>query len=206
MRNGYLAIAVLGLVLGCTPKDTEYTATEADADADADADTDTDTDADTDAGLPDPTVSLDEDFCDTEGSFPDQSGATSYFYGVFTVDDKGAWSGQERWILFATEEWEADGGEDCEVVWTMSGTEAATGSCSSCEFAVQLDATVDVSLTTCPPGLYAGDETFSVAYGVDDPGDGTAATYYTSSGNRLGSGYISDTAFNYLSDRSCTWF
>lgn len=88
----------------------------------------------------------------------------------------------------------------------MSGSSSAAGACSSCDYGVRVDATLNAGQTTCPEGLYKGEESYSVTYGVDEATDGTAEIYFASSGNLLGRGYGNGTAFNYVSDVSCKWF
>ena len=182
-----------------TDSDTDSDS-DSDTDSDTDADTDTDTDTDGIAALPDLTGDFDDSIC--EDGFG--AGATSYYVGAFETDGS-SWSGTETWYLFSNSDWEAEDGEDCVVVWDITGLDAAIGACSGCEYAVEISASLDRSTTTCPAGLYTGDETYSVTYDVDVAGD-TATVYFNSSGSKLGVGYANDTAFNYVTDAACKWF
>lgn len=219
----------LALVVGCTVEETKApddtgsvqdtdtggetdtdTDTDSDSDTDSDTDSDSDSDSDTDTDtdlseLPDLSEGLDTTVCEDAPGYEDLAGATSYFVGLY-VSAGGTWEGTERWLLYPTSEWEAAGGEACEVVWDVSASETSPESCPSCELAIDVSATVREDLSTCPAALYSDDETWSVGYDIDLRDDGTVNVYFASSGNLLGTGYGDATAFTYLTDASCNWF
>ena len=196
---------------GATGDDTgSDTDTDSGADTDTDPDTDTDTDTDTDSAaeeLPDLSQDLDTGAWEDVPGYEDLPGATTYFLGLY-LKDGDIWVGSETWLLYATSEWEAAGGADCQVVWTVSATETSPESCGGCELGLDVSATIDASLTTCPEALYEDNESWSVGYDVDLADDGTATVYFASSGNALASGVsVEDGAgFTFVTDADCAWF
>jgi hypothetical protein len=164
-----------------TDTDTD---TDTDADADADADTDTDTDTDTTDPydlLEDPlagvTLEPDEDCEELEGEYT--SGATSYNAASFSLA-----IGEDPYGLFyqaleANAMWSNDGGRDCTIVWTMTGTRgSATGTCSFCDFSLSMFAEVDFLRSDCPSGATNDAEEFSATYNVDV--SGSSVNFYNS--------------------------
>lgn len=154
--------------------------------------------------LPDLIGTLQSDFCEGAGGYEDVAGATSFFVGTF-VEEAGAWSGEEIWLLYANPAWEAAGGADCRVTWAISAVETTPGSCASCELALSISATLDPSSTDCSSELYSGDEDYDVDYDVDLAAE-RASVYFSSSGNLLGQGYGGQSAFNYATEPVCLWF
>jgi hypothetical protein len=201
---------------GTTTDDSEATDDsavegDADADADADSDTDADSDADTDADSDtDPEQDPVWDTIDTEGceevsGSSDVPGAVSVYVGEFTKSGS-TFAGKETWALYANAAWKATGEDDCKIVWNITGVTSGTGSCSSCDYGMSISATLDVGATTCPEGLYEDEESYTVTYGVAEPGDGSATFYYASSGNKLGVGLATSTTVSYASEERCAWF
>ena len=169
----------------------------------ADADTDADSDADTDADI---TPDVDGDMCEEVAGYDNIPGAANYYYGALSRSGE-EWSGAESWRLFANSDWEKAGGADCEVVWRMTGeTVDDGGECATCEFSVSLSATVDTGRTDCDPDIYAGSETFTITYAVDDHGDGTHGIFFAGSGRALGTGEIDGDELTYVTEPNCLWF
>lgn len=154
--------------------------------------------------LPDLLGDLDTTSCENAPGYQELAGATSYFVGGFSRDGD-IWTGTETWLLFATSEWVAEGGADCQVVWDISGSTAAPDACAGCAFAVSFSASLDASLTDCSADLYAGDETYSASYDVLVNGS-IATVYFSSTGDELGVGYANGGAFSYLTAPQCRWF
>lgn len=174
--------------------DTAASFNEADTDTDTDADTDTDTDTDAD-------IELD---CESFQGTP-VSGAAAYFVGDFTISGKTV-TGTEEWRLDANSTWQENGGNDCVVVWYVTGEQGApTSTCGSCTYSLAIEASLDASLSTCPEGLVAGDEQFSTTYNVKISGE-SATFYFAGSGNELGVGTASGNAVGYETDPSCLYF
>ncbi len=201
-----LLLTMLTMLGGCGERpqatDGRNPDDEADADTDVDADSDSDSDGDSDSDIDD----LDEDLCEDVAGYEDLIGATSYYKGDFRQSGD-SWSGTERWLLFATSEWEEVGGGDCQVTWVIEGTTTTeVGECAVCEFGIDLAAQVDLGNTDCDPDLYKGDESFTITYAVDDHGDGTHALYFAGSGNPLATGTLDGDGLEYLSDAKCLWF
>ena len=178
--------------------------TDSDSDADSDADSDTDTDTDS---LPDLTEGLDGSLCETVEGFEGEPGASSYFVGIYHADGE-SYQGVETWLLFANSAWQDTGGADCVVVWETSATQsAATGECTGCDYAVEVDAAIDLSTTTCPAALYSGDESWSSTYGMDLGAGSAASLYYAESGSPLAEGEITTNgSFTFRTHGSCRWF
>lgn len=176
-------------------------------DADTDADSDTDTDADSDPGLPDLTDQMEPDYCDNQSAGHESwVGATEYYLGELVRQGSSGWAGTETLYIFATTEWESNGGADCVAVWDLTGTTASPSGCGSCDYAIAIDATLNTTATTCGSTFTLNAETYSVTYDVAEPGDGSASFYFHDSGNPLGQGYTNEQGVNYLSNRSCAWF
>lgn len=135
------------------------------------------------------------------------AGATGFFFGQYVATaDPTVWEGEEQWLLFANERWQELGEDDCTITWNTEAvwTEAA-GTCGTCEYGLTVAATIDLARTSCPEGLYEGDESFSVVYGVDVAGD--VATYsFAASGTLVGSGHAVEGGSNFLSSGSCLYF
>ena len=115
-------------------------------------------------------------------------------------------TGQELWILRANSTWDSSGGADCQVTWTVTGTQDdATSTCGSCDYSLSLDASLDASLTDCPEALYEGSEGFTATYNVKVKGS-TTTFYFATSGNPLGLGQTNGSRSTYLTDGECLWF
>ncbi len=220
-----LPLIALTLSLGCgdkeetaTPEGDTDTDTDADGDTDADSDTDADADGDTDADsdadadtdadtdtLPDLSDGLDQDVCE---SGPGDRGATTYWIGTYLWEGDGAAAGSERWLWYATSEWEDVGGADCEVVFATSATRGTVGACADCDFSLTVDAEVDIDATTCPREAWTAyeEQSWSTAYDVRLEDDGTTTWFYNSSGTEFASGYHDASGQNFLTESSCLWF
>ena len=171
--------------------------------SEADADTDADSDADTDADI---TPDVDGDMCEEVAGYDNIPGAANYYSGVLS-DSAGTWAGAETWHLFANSDWEKAGGADCEVVWRLTGeTVEDGGECATCEFSISLSATLDSGRTDCDSDIYAGSETFTITYAVDDHGDGTHGIFFAGSGKALGTGELDASGLTYVTEPSCKWF
>jgi hypothetical protein len=177
--------------------------TDADSDADADADADSDSDADSDVSAPWEGLSADPG-CEEVTGQP-VPGATSYFWGDFSTNGSTV-SGEEGWTLLSNQAWRDNGGEDCVVVWSAAGGQASpTSGCPSCDYSFGLYMSIDLSKTTCPEGLYEGDESFATTYDVAI--DGSSTTYsFGTSGNSLGQGETDGTRSTYLAESTCKYF
>jgi hypothetical protein len=177
--------------------------TDADSDADADADADSDSDADTDVSDPWEGLSADPD-CEEVTGQP-VPGATSYFWGDFTLTGEVV-KGEEGWTLLSNQAWRDEGGADCVVIWSAAGGKASPSeACPTCDYSFGLFMSIDKSKTTCPEGLYKGDESFAITYNVAN--DGGETTYsVASSGDSLGTGETDGTRSTYLAESTCKYF
>ena len=102
--------------------------------------------------------------------------------------------------------WRDNGGADCRVVWSASGTQADPSStCPSCDYSFGLSMSIDQSKTTCPEGLYQGDESFTIAYNIAVDGQTTDFSF-ASSGGPLGVGETDGTRSTYLTESTCKYF
>jgi hypothetical protein len=136
-------------------------------------------------------------------------GATGYFYGTFeltgtSVGDQA--TGTEKWILFSNDTWAGNtGGGDCEVVWTVVGNVTAPTSCSNCQIGLALTASINRGETTCPQGVWAGEETMQEAYDVYWGPTGSN-WYFSGSGTQFAVGEQSGSSMNYISEGSCNFW
>jgi hypothetical protein len=182
--------------------------TDTDTDTDSDSDSDTDTDTDTDLDIQDDPIwdGIDSTLCDSVPGYEDHPGATSTFVGVYGPSS-GGWAGAEAWMIYATPAWVADGGSDCQVVWTVSAVEGSPSSCGTCDLGLSVTATLDASATTCPEELWEGDESFTVDYDVGiDETNSTTTWYWGSSGTEFGDGYAAGDNLSFRTDEACMWF
>ena len=156
------------------------------------------------AGLNSLANDMDPSYC--EGMQPDVAGASSYFYGVYLKDADG-WYGEEQWILHPTDSWNATDGETCYVTWSIAATETTVTGCPSCNLALNVSGSINRQETTCPEGLWdnPSDSQWSTTYNILI-GGGNSIVYFQSDGEIVGEGYATTSAFNFLSDVSCTWF
>lgn len=191
---------------GDDPPATDDSTVEGDADADSDSDTDTDSDSDGDTDLPDLSTEMETEYCDTAAGREDSVGATEYYLGLLSRDGETGWTGTETLYIWATSEWEAAGGADCVAVWDLHGATTGVSSCAGCEYAVALDATLNVGATTCPGSFTQGAHTWSSTYDIDEHEDGTIDVFFADTGNPLGGGLFNASGLTYLSNRTCIWF
>ncbi len=145
---------------------------------------------------------MDPEYC--ENMQPNVAGATSYFYGIYQRSD-GEWNGEEQWILHPTDAWTATNDETCYVTWSISAVEEASAGCPSCDFSLNVSGSLNRQKTDCPEGLWENEEQWETTYNVLIEG-GNSIVYFQSDGEIVGSGYSTNTAFNFLSDVSCSWF
>ena len=113
-------------------------------------------------------------------------GATGYWYGTFNLtgtSEGDQATGTEKWILLSNDTWTAtDEGGDCEVVWTVVGNVTAPGACATCQMGLSLTASINRGATTCPQGVWAGEETMQESYNVYLGNDGSSIWYFGWSG------------------------
>lgn len=141
-------------------------------------------------------------------------GAVSYFVGTYADQGNGTWRGTEQWVLIANARWmeaEADLPTTgvCRVTWTVVASETdGTGACAACELGLDVSATLDMTHTDCPEGLYEdpSEQNWTTAYAVLTGADGTAQWFYQTSGSPLGIGTHSDGVADYVTDKACKWF
>lgn len=146
-----------------------------------------------------------EGYTDSEdGTFYEIPGAASYFYGLYERSGE-AWTGEEVWYLFANPTWQETGEDDCEVHYAAEASETTASACPSCDLALAVTLTLDVTLSTCPEDLYDGTDG-DVIYGIKYVSDDEAEWYFGTSGDELGAGYYDEDAVNFLSDKKCMWF
>jgi hypothetical protein len=155
------------------------------------------------SGLPDLQAAMDDEGCDTlEGNAV--AGAVAWYWGEYLIDGT-SYDGEERLIYYANQAWRDEGGGDCEVVWQTTGVDTNPGACGTCDIGMSVSAVLDVGQSSCPDGLMA-DTTWSEDYGLSRSEGGTVEWFFAGSGNPFGSGYHSDDALNYLSEKTCVWF
>lgn len=169
-----------------------------------DADDSADTTQVEDGELVDVYADLEESDCEGVNGQP-VPGATSYFWGEFTISEEQI-TGEERWIFLANDAWEDLGEGDCEIVWNVIGSVSEPTGCMGCNFAMVATATLNTSQTTCPEGLTDGAETLQEQYDVFQAQDGTAQWYFSGSGSQFASGYFTDSQMNYISEPACKYF
>lgn len=145
---------------------------------------------------------MDPDYC--EAMQPNVAGATSYFYGIYQKSSDG-WRGEEQWILHPTDAWTSTDGETCHITWAINADEREVAGCPSCDFSLEVNGTLDRQKTDCPDGLWENEEQWSTTYNILLDG-GNSIVYFQSDGDTVGSGYSTGSAFNFLSDVSCSWF
>jgi hypothetical protein len=141
-------------------------------------------------------------------------GAVSYFVGSYQDQGDGTWRGTEQWVLIANDRWietETDlpAAGMCTVTWTVAASESGTtGACAACDLGLDVSATVDLSNTDCPEGLYEDptEMNWQASYALLTGSDGSADWFYQSSGTPLGVGTNSGGVADYASDKSCKWF
>lgn len=140
-------------------------------------------------------------------------GAVSYFVGSYRDQGDGTWRGTEQWVLIANARWQElePAVEDgmCTITWTVIGVETeGTGACAACDLGLDVSATIDMSNTDCPEGLFEApsDQNWVASYAVLTSGDGSAQWYFQTSGNPLGAGTHSGGVADYATDKACKWF
>lgn len=154
------------------------------------------------SGLPDLDDQMDPDYC--ESMQPDVAGATSYFKGIYILDN-GEWFGREEWILHPTSAWTATNGETCKVTWEINAVEKEVMGCPSCDLSLDVDAYLNSQLTDCPDGLWEDDQQWSESYNILIDGD-RSIFYFKNNGEPIGEGYANAKAVNFLSEVTCSWF
>jgi hypothetical protein len=132
--------------------------------------------------------------CDTVAG-SEVAGATSYFIGNFDITGEEV-AGAEQWVLRANSAWAAEGGADC----------APTETCGSCDYSLDIDASLDASRTDCEDDLWTGDEQFSNTYNVKLTESGDATFYFAGSGDVLAAGTGSSSGARYVTESTCVYF
>jgi hypothetical protein len=194
MRH-YPSVLLLSLLFACAGKGDDTGASAEGADG---------SDGNTEP-LPDLKEGLDLSGCtDYEGT--EIPGAVSYFYGEYTDQGDGTWTGEEEWLLTANPRWIELGGGDCVITWVSTAVEGDAGSCGACDLGLSVSASIDMTRTTCPEDLYKGEENFEVGYGVVRQEGGGALWYYAASGSDLGTGAHVSGAAAFITDKACKWF
>ncbi|MBN2799587.1 MAG: hypothetical protein JXX28_10605 [Deltaproteobacteria bacterium] len=199
-----LWILATSVALGCSGG-REAVDPDGDSDTDSDSDTDTDTDTDTDVDSLDPWSVMEHNpDCD---AFEDYAlaGGTSYFWGEYTKQDEEV-AGHEAWYIFANPSLVATGQDDCEIHWNMLGEVGDPITCTTCDFSVSVHAAISAADTTCPRGLWEGEEEWDAQYDVRLVGDGTSHFYFASSGDMIGQWYAEGDWFSFLTEPACVWF
>lgn len=195
--------ALCAMVAGCTGGTG---AKSGDTSGGGDTSSDTSSSHDYAADLPDLSQDLDQTGCeDWQGN--EIPGATTYFYGVFSQVD-GGWSGEEMWLLYANDTWAAAGEGDCQLLWAAEATDATPGdtACSSCDVALDVTFTLDVTQTTCPEDLYKTEMSGTESYAVKYTSDTESTWYFAGDGVQFGVGAYNTGAMNYLTSKACKWF
>ncbi|MEL6344520.1 MAG: hypothetical protein AAFV53_15495 [Myxococcota bacterium] len=148
---------------------------------------------------------------------PGSEGADSYFVGAFSISGNNV-TGSEKWQLFANPKWQARGGRDCSIEWSVRGTTADTGACGNCDLGVRFHATANVAGSNCPEELVRGRinaqgrrvggeaNDFDQHYAIQRRADGSAKIFFAKSGKLLAEGYYNEGGFNYVTDHACKWF
>ncbi len=199
MRTILFSLLALSLTTACEGRDP------VDTDTDTDTDTDSDTDTDADGDIPDYWEDLGaHEGCEDYDGYP-VPGATGFFMGDFSISGEEV-SGHETWALFANQAWKDAGEDDCEILWSVSGTVGSPVACATCDLSLDLTAQVSPADSSCPEKLFEGEESFAVTYDVRVNSDGTTDFYYASSGNELGGWYGNDHRVTYVTDGQCHWF
>ena len=83
-------------------------------------------------------------------------GGTSYFLGDLCISGTSVGSevsGQETWRIIANDTWRNAGQNSCSVVWNAIGVITEPSGCPTCTMGMTLTASIDRSLTDCPPDL-----------------------------------------------------
>ncbi len=94
-------------------------------------------------------------------------GDFSFVYGA-TEEDPILIEGMLHWLLYANDAWEATGEDDCQLSWIAGGARIPSDNCSACTYLLDLQLTLDFSLTDCPDELYEGTEAEFSFWGSGD--------------------------------------
>lgn len=161
----------------------------------------------TENGLPDWSWNLDETGCEIQQATGVAGpGAATYFYGMYTGGN-GSYTGYEEWHFFANEAWEASGGFDCVIKWSVSAVEGEPGACAACDLNVSVQFAINEADSTCPEDLLeAASTSTSERYDILRTDSGDAQWYYAGSGDQFGTGSWHSEAMNFITPKSCRWF
>jgi hypothetical protein len=161
--------------------------------------------------LPDPTAGLgaQADACAVSPYWSTANLATTFFVGDFEIDDCGAVTGREIWVLYMNPNMEDLGYTDCEVIWDVTGT--LDGPLEAGDVTIEMSAIVNAALSTCKANedgveIYVGEEDVTLEYTVILSEDGTADVRFSGSGDTLGLGAWNLNNLTYTSDVSCKAF
>ena len=90
----------------------------------------------------------------------------------------------------------------------METTEAEVSetACASCDVALDVVLTLDVTQTDCPEDLYKSEMSGTASYAVKYTSATESTWYVAGSGSAFGTGYYNDGAMNFLTTKACKWF
>ena len=165
------------------------------------------------ASLPDVESAMASGMC---ANGPGAEGADSYFTGEFQVTGETV-SGTESWVLFANPRWQARGGNDCRLIWDVTGRVVNPRNCTGCDLGIAFKAVPRLD-SDCPEELVQGRKLatgqrvggegvpFDQVYSVERRPDGTARVFFGKSGKLLAEGYHAEGRVRWLSAHACKWF
>jgi hypothetical protein len=88
--------------------------------------------------------------------------------------------------------------------WTM-GASVSGDVVPGGQVSLQVSADIRGSETTCPEGLYEGEESWTASYSVELDDEGNSFWYYNGA-DAFGAGGSTPVAMNFLTEKACTWF
>lgn len=135
-------------------------------------------------------------------------GAEQFYTGAFTIDESGAVSGVERKYLYGNAAWKSktglSEGEDCKDVWTVTGKRVPAADCSECAFAIEIQAVIDPSRSSCRTRNASDASRYKGFYNVLV--EGTQIELRFKSGKPIGKGRVEGETYSWLGDQTCRWF
>ena len=160
--------------------------------------------------LADPQAGLDAqaEVCAASPYWEAANMATTFFVADLQIDDCGAVTGTEKWILYMGPRMQELGYTDCEVVWDVTGS--LSGPLEEGTTVMELNAVVNAAKSDCKANddgveIYVGEEDVMLAYTVDLTAEG-ADFVFTASGGYLGTGAWNANNVTYTSEYSCKAF
>ena len=144
-----------------------------------------------------------DDSCDGFDGTP-VAGAWGWWVGDFRVDGDSV-EGYEVWALLTNDEWASGGeGRDCQLTYNINGLIGPTQNCASCDFSVEIDATINHDASDCHDAfVLAHDDPYSVTYNVRTTSSGVTEVLFAASGNPVGEGSSNNRGFNFTSNPRC---